>query len=222
MAIGVFGTKEGMTQLYDDTHRTVVPVTVIHADANVVLKHRTQKKNGYSAVQVALIDKKPTRVRRADAGQFRAASEASGKDIAPKKVGREIRLPADPGADLAIGSELTATQFKVGDVIDAIGTSKGKGFQGVMKRHHFAGFERSHGVHEYFRHGGSIGTRLTPGHVLRGKRMPGQMGNARVTIQNLTVVRVDAERGLVFVKGAIPGHTGAVVLLRPAVKAPKK
>jgi large subunit ribosomal protein L3 len=133
---------------------------------------------------------------------------------------RELRATPDQVAAAEVGTVLNvADLFSDGDTIDVTGTSKGCGFAGVMKRYNFAGFIRSHGTHEYFRHGGSIGTRLTPGHVLKGKKMPGQMGNKRVTVQNLQVVRTDAERDLIYIKGGVPGAPGALVLVRKAVKA---
>ncbi|MCO4768819.1 MAG: 50S ribosomal protein L3 [Deltaproteobacteria bacterium] len=218
MALGILGTKEGMTQVFDEETRKVVPVTIIHAAPNVILKQITADKNGYSAIQVAVGDKKATRMNRPDAGQFTAASEASGKTIGPKAVVREFRLSEDPGADLAVGNELTVGLLDGVKLVDVTGISKGKGTQGVMKRYNFKGFIRSHGTHEFFRHGGSIGTRLTPGHVLKGKKMPGRMGNEQVTTQNLTLFRVDAERNLLFIRGAVPGAKGGVVSVRPAVK----
>ena len=218
MALGILGTKEGMTQLFDEENRAVVPVTVIHAAPNVILKQITQDKNGYSAIQVGFGEKKATRVNRPDAGQFNAASEAAGKTIETRKATREFRLSEDPGADLAVGNEVTVAMFDGVVHVDVTGTSKGKGTQGVMKRHNFKGFLRSHGTHEFFRHGGSIGTRLTPGHVLKGKKMGGRMGNETVTTQNLKLFKVDAERNLLFIKGAVPGAKGGLVSVRPAVK----
>lgn len=218
MALGILGTKEGMTQLFDEETREVVPVTVIHASPNVILRHLTQDANGYSAIQVGFKDKKATRVNRPDAGQFRAAAEASGKEIGPRAVVREFRLSEDPGADLAVGNDVTVAVLGETKFVDVTGTSKGKGTQGVMKRHNFKGFLRSHGTHEFFRHGGSIGTRLTPGHVLKGKKMGGRMGNETVTTQNLKLHSVDSEKNLIFIRGAVPGPKGGVVSVRPAVK----
>jgi large subunit ribosomal protein L3 len=218
MALGILGTKEGMTQLFDEEERSVVPVTVIHAAPNVILKQITQDTHGYSAVQVGYREKKATNVNRPDAGQFRAASEASGTTVAPRAHLQEFRLSEDPGADLAVGSELTVGMFEGVKFVDVTGTSKGKGTQGVMKRYNFRGFIRTHGTHEFFRHGGSIGTRLTPGHVLKGKKMPGRMGNVKTTTQNLTIYKVDTEKNLIFIKGAVPGAKGGVVFVRPAVK----
>ena len=218
IGLGILGTKVGMTQLFDADKRVVIPVTVIHAEPNVVLKRFTQDNDGYGSVQVAYGDKRPTRTNRPDAGQFASASEAAGKAISPKKVLREWRLDGDPSDDLAVGSEVTVDRFDGVEFVDVSGTSKGKGFQGVMKKYNFKGFVRSHGTHEFFRHGGSIGTRLTPGHVLKGKKMPGQMGNVRVTTQNLRLHGVDAAKNLLFIVGAVPGRKGGVVEIRPATK----
>lgn len=218
MALGILGTKEGMTQLFDEDARAVVPVTVIHAAPNVILQQKTQDTHGYSAVQVGVGDKKVTRTNRPDAGQFAAAGEASGKAIGPKLVVQEFRLPEDPGADLAVGNEISVNVLDGVKLVDVTGTSKGKGTQGVMKRWNFKGSIRTHGTHEFFRHGGSIGTRLTPGHVLKGKKMSGRMGNEQVTTQNLTLYKIDAEKNLLFIKGAVPGAKGGTVFVRPAVK----
>lgn len=219
MALGILGTKEGMTQLFDEETRKVVPVTVIHAAPNVILQQITQDRHGYSAVQVGYSEKKATNVNRPDAGQFNAASEASGKAIAPRKFMQEFRLSEDPGSDLAVGNEINVGVLSETKLVDVTGTSKGKGTQGVMKRYNFKGFIRSHGTHEFFRHGGSIGTRLTPGHVLKGKKMPGRMGNMQVTTQNLSLYKVDVEKNLLFIKGAVPGAKGGLVFVRPAVKS---
>jgi large subunit ribosomal protein L3 len=218
MSLGVLGTKVGMTSLFDDGKREAVPVTVIRVEPNLITRHRTQGKDGYSAVQVGVQPMKATRANRPDAGQMKAASEALGSPVEPRRVLREWRLEADPGAELAVGKELTLALLSGASHVDVCGISKGKGTQGVMKLHKFAGFENSHGTHEYFRHGGSIGTRLTPGHVFRGKRMPARMGNVRVTIQNLKLHSVDAEKNLVFVVGAVPGPQGALLSVKPAVK----
>jgi large subunit ribosomal protein L3 len=218
MPISLFGTKEGMTQVFDTKDGRVLPVTVIKIETNVVVGHRTQARNGYSAVQVGTRVKRPTLFNRPDAGQFAAASKLAGKEIAPRAVVREVRLAGDPGSDLAVGAEIGVEVMDGVAFVDVIGTSKGKGFQGVVKIHHFKGFSRSHGTHEYFRHSGSIGTRLTPGHVLGGKRMARQMGSERVTTQNLRLHGADRERGLLFVVGAVPGPTGGLVEVRSAVK----
>lgn len=218
MTLGILGTKVGMTQLFDHDERKAIPVTVIHAEPNVILKRFTQKKDGYSSVQVAYGEKKATRINRPDAGQFARASRDAGKTITPKGVLREFRLDEDPGDDLVVGTEVTVALLDGVEFVDVSGTSKGKGTQGVMKRYNFRGSIRTHGTHEFFRHGGSIGTRLTPGHVLKGKKMAGRMGNERVTTQNLRLHSVDAEKDLLFIIGAVPGWRGGLVEVRPATK----
>ncbi len=218
MSLGILGTKEGMTQVFDQESGNVVPVTIVHAQPNVVMQQRTQAEDGYSAVQVGYGDKKLTRVNRPEAGNLRKASEAAGKSISPKLVFREFRLDADPGDDLSVGSEVSVQALEGVKFLDVRGMSKGKGTQGVMKRYNFRGSIRTHGTHEFFRHGGSIGTRLTPGHVLKGKKMPGRMGNETVTVQNLRLYKIDAERNLIFIVGGIPGAKGSVVEVRPAIK----
>ncbi len=218
MTLGIIGTKEGMTQLFDPDTRKVQPISVIHAEPNVIIKHCTGAREGYSSIQVGYLEKNPNRVNRPDAGQFTRASAAADKSIAPRKHLHEFRLDADPGDDLAIGTDITVEVLNDSKFVDVIGTSKGKGTQGVMKRYNFKGFTRTHGTHEFFRHGGSIGTRLTPGHVLKGKKMPGRMGNEQVTVQNLRLHSIDAERNLILVVGAIPGARGGVVEVRPAIK----
>jgi len=212
-SMGLLGCKIGMTQLFDEAGN-VVPVTVIQAGPNTVLQVKTADgADGYDAIQLGYAEKKALLTNKPDAGHFAKAGAT------PKKHVGEIRLPADDVKKFAPGQQLKVTDvFKIGDICDVTGTSKGRGFAGVFKRHHFAGFENSHGTHEYFRHGGSIGTRLTPGHVMKGKKMPGHMGAEQVTVQNMAVVRLDEERGLVFIRGGVPGPNGGFVLVRKAVK----
>jgi len=211
--IGLLGTKLGMTQLFAEDG-SVLPVTVIQAGPCRVLQTKTaESADGYNALQIGFGEQKDTRVSKALKNHTAKTGETVPMHIA------EIRVDAETAAATAPGTELTAGEiFEAGTFVDVTGTSKGRGFSGVMKRHNFAGFERSHGVHEYFRHGGSIGTRLTPGHVLKGKKMPGQMGNKQVTVQNLALVKVDADRGLLYVKGGVPGPNGSVIKVRQAVK----
>ena len=171
----------------------------------------TDGKDGYSALQLGYGSRKEARVTKAELGHTNKI------EAKPFRVVREIRL-ADTksytaGQTLELGSVFTAKEK-----VDVIGASKGRGFAGVMKRHNFRGFKRSHGVHEYYRHGGSIGTRLTPGMTLKGKGMPGRMGNSQVTVQAMKVVRVDTERSLLFIKGGVPGPDGGYVLVRKAIK----
>jgi large subunit ribosomal protein L3 len=209
--MGLIARKVGMTQLYNDDG-TVLPVTVLQAGPCHVVQVKTPEgRDGYSAIQIGFEDAGDA--NRPMKGHFDRAS------VAPQSHLREIRLSADDAGKYTVGQSVGAADvFEAGQTADVTGTSKGRGFAGVMKRYNFAGFIRSHGTHEFFRHGGSIGTRLTPGHVLKGKKMPGQMGNERVTVQNLEVVRVDAERNLVFVRGGVPGPKGGLVVVRHAVK----
>lgn len=219
MTLGILGTKIGMTQLFDEDTRASCPVTVIHAAPNVVLRQFTQARDGYSSVQLGYGEVKPSRVNRPDSGQFTKASTEAGEAIAPTGHLREFRLDADPGDDLKVGSTVTVGLLDGVKFVDVSGTSKGKGTAGVMKRYNFKGAStKSHGTHEFFRHGGSIGTSLTPGHVLKGKKMPGRMGNERVTTQNLKVHSFDTEKNLIFVLGAVAGAKGGLVEVRPAVK----
>lgn len=212
-SMGLYGTKLGMTQLFDEAGN-VVPVTVIQAAANTVLQVKSSDgADGYDAIQLGFGEKKANLTNKPLAGHFAKAGAT------PKKHVGEIRLPEADAKKFSPGQQLKVTEvFAVGDICDVTGTSKGRGFAGVFKRHHFAGFENSHGTHEYFRHGGSIGTRLTPGHVMKGKKMPGHLGAEQVTVQNMAIVRLDEERGLVFIRGGVPGPNGGTVLVRKAVK----
>jgi len=211
---GLLGRKIGMTQLYDQNNHTV-PVTVIDMSGNKVTQVKTEDgADGYTAVQLGIGDRKPSRTNKALDGHF-AKAETSARQWT-----REIRLEAGSTGSYNLGDTISGEGlFGEGDKVDVTGTSKGRGFTGVMKRYNFKGFIRSHGTHEFFRHGGSIGTRLTPGHVLKGKKMPGHMGAAQVTVQNLTIARVDIEKGLLFIKGGVPGANGGYVVVRKAVKA---
>jgi len=212
--MGLLGFKVGMTQIYNENN-DVIPVTVVSVAGNTVLRVKSEDgKDGYNAVQVGIGERKAKHTTKPQ----QVAFEKIG--VQPKKFIREIRVNKEEAAKYSGAQELNVADFfNSGDKIDVTGTSKGRGFAGVMKRHNFAGFIRSHGTHEYFRHGGSIGTRLTPGHVIKGKKMPGHMGNKRVTMQNLHVERVDAERGLLFIRGGVPGANKGLLLIRSAVKA---
>ena len=213
-SMGLVGRKLGMTQIFD-ANGNVTPVTVIEVGPNTVLRAKSEGgRDGYNALQLTFGAKKASRHTKADLGQFAKAGIEGGV-----RVIREIRVGAEQVAAHAVGTQITVGDvFTVGERVDVCGSSKGRGFAGVMKRHNFAGFERSHGVHEYFRHGGSIGTRLTPGMTLKGKKMPGQMGAVKTTVQNLQVARIDVERNLIFVRGGVPGATGAFITVRKAVK----
>jgi len=210
---GLLGQKMGMTQFFT-SEGAATGVTVIDLSSNTVLRVKTDdSKDGYGAIQVGFGPKRAQRTNKAEAGEFAKAG------VFPRKHVREFRLNSGDLEGYEVGQDLSvADHFSEGDLVDVTGTSKGCGFAGVMKRYNFAGFIRSHGTHEFFRHGGSIGCRLTPGHVLKGKKMPGQMGNERVTVQNLRVIKMDAERNLLFVKGGIPGANGGLLEVRQAVK----
>jgi large subunit ribosomal protein L3 len=206
---GILGVKLGMTQVFDDEHR-VVPVTVVQAGPCTVTQVKTPEKDGYTAVQLAYGSKK--HVTKPAAGHLAKA----GIDTA--KVLVEVRLAE--GAELPeVGATVTVDDFAAGEAIDVTGTSKGKGYAGVMKRHNFRGLGDGHGVKKKNRHPGAVGACATPGRTFKGMRMAGRMGGERVTIQNLEVVSVDTEHGLLLVSGAVPGSDGSVVLVRDAVKA---
>ena len=208
-AKGLLGTKLGMTQLWDANNR-IVPVTVVEAGPCVVTQVRTPEVNGYSAVQLGFGAVKPKQLTKPSAGHFEKAG------VTPRKHLVEIRT--SDASEYSLGQELSADTFADGDIIDVTGVSKGKGTAGVMKRHGFSGLRASHGVHRKHRSPGSIGGCATPGRVFKGLRMAGRMGVERVTVQNLTVHAVDAERGLILIKGAIPGNKGGLVVLRSAAK----
>lgn len=210
---GLIGRKIGMTQLFHDGD--AVAVTVIEAGPNhVVAVKNGDSADGYDAVQLGFMDQKQSRVSKAEQGHFQKAGVPVLRHM------QEFRVDAAELGRFQVGSAVgPADIFGEGDSVDVTGTSKGKGFAGVMKRYNFAGFIRSHGTHEFFRHGGSIGTRLTPGHVLKGKKMPGHSGSATTTVQNLSVVKIDADNNLLFIKGGVPGPNGGIVRVRKAVKA---
>ena len=205
----VLGTKLGMTQVWDEAG-LLVPVTVVAVGTNVVTQVRTAEDDGYAAIQLAHGQIDPRKVTQPLKGHFEKAG------VTPRRHLVEVRT-TDAG-EYSLGQEITAEAFEAGAKIDVVGTTKGKGTAGVMKRHGFAGVSASHGAHRNHRKPGSIGGASTPGRVFRGQRMAGRMGNARQTVQNLTVHAVDAEKGLLLVKGAIPGPKGGIVLVRNAVK----
>ena len=208
-ARGLLGRKLGMTQAWDADNK-VVPVTVLAADTNVVTQIRTAETDGYSAVQIGFGEIDGRKVNKPGQGHFAKAG------VTPRRHVVEIRT--DQIADYTLGQEISAEIFTAGDKIDVTATSKGKGFAGVMKRHGFAGVSASHGAHRNHRKPGSIGGCATPGRVFKGLRMAGHMGTDQVTTQNLTVHAVDAEKGLILVKGAVPGPKGALVVIRNAAK----
>jgi large subunit ribosomal protein L3 len=204
--------KIGMTQLFSDTGECI-PVTVLEAGPNRVIQVKTEEKDGYSALQLGFGERRLKRTSKPERGHFEKAGTA------PQRMLRESRLPADEVAKYAPGQEIKVDIFRQGQRVDVIGTSKGRGMTGVVKRHHFSIKRLSHGTHEFFRHGGSIGPGSFPGRVIKGLKMAGRMGNERVTTQNIEVVRVDAERGLLFLRGGVPGHPNAFLRVRSSVKA---
>ena len=206
---GLLGEKLGMTQVWDENNR-VVPVTVIKAGPCVVTQVRTPEVDGYSAVQIAFGQIDPRKVTQPQLGHFAKAG------VTPRRHLIELRF--DNAAEYTLGQELGADTFEAGSTIDVTGVTRGKGFAGTMKRHGFGGVSSSHGAHKNHRKPGSIGACATPGRVFRGVRMSGRMGGDKQTTQNLTIQAVDTDKGLILVKGAIPGPTGSVVLLRTAAK----
>ena len=209
MQKGLIGKKIGMTQLFDDSGK-VIPVTVVEAGPCVVVQKKTTENDGYEAVQVGFGDVKVQRVNKPQAGHFKKA------DVAPKKVLKEFRL--DDCAALNVGDILKADVFAVGDRVDVVGTSKGKGTAGAIKRWNFSRLKESHGTGPVARHAGSLGACSDPSRVYKGKKLAGHLGAERVTIQNLDIVKVDAENNLIAIKGAIPGPKGGIVVLADTVK----
>ena len=205
----LLGTKLGMTQLWDEAGR-VVPITVVRVGTNVVTQIRTPETDGYSAVQLASGELKTKNVTKPLQGHFDKAG------VAPRRKLAEIRT--SDASEYELGQELTADLFEAGQKVDVIGTSKGKGFAGVMKRHGFSGVSASHGAHRNHRKPGSIGACATPSRVFRGLRMAGRMGKDRVTVLNLPVHAVDVEKGIILLVGAVPGNKGGTVVVRTAVK----
>ncbi len=209
-ARGLLGRKLGMTQVWDAENR-IVPVTVVAADTNVVTQIRTRETDGYSAVQLGFGEIDGRKVTKPAAGHFTKAG------VTPRRHTVEIRTEAIE--DYTLGQEISPEIFVAGDLVDVTGTSKGKGFAGVMKRHGFHGVGASHGAHRNHRKPGSIGACATPGRVFKGVRMAGRMGSDTVTTQNVTVHAVDTDRGLILLKGAVPGPKGGLIVLRSAAKS---
>jgi large subunit ribosomal protein L3 len=211
---GLLGEKLGMTQVFDARGR-VVPVTVIKAGPCVVTAVRSPESDGYTAVQLGFGEVDPRKVNKPEGGHFRKAG------VTPRRHVVEIRT--DDAASYQVGQELTADVFAEGSLVDVVGTSKGKGTAGVMKRHGFKGLGASHGTQRKHRSPGSIGACATPARVFKGLKMAGRMGNVRTTTQNLSIHAIDAENNLILVKGAVPGPAGGLVLVRtPSKGAPKK
>lgn len=212
MAIGIVGRKCGMTRVFTEDGVSV-PVTVVEAAPNRVTQVKSLETDGYRAVQVTTGTRRPSRVTKAAAGHFAKAGVDAGRGL------WEFHLEDGEGADLQVGGEIKVDVFQPGQKVDVTGTTKGKGFAGTIKRHHFAGKDATHGNSLSHRTPGSIGQRQTPGRVFKGKRMSGHLGDVRCTTQNLEVVRVDADRNLILIRGAVPGATNGDVLVRPSVKA---
>jgi large subunit ribosomal protein L3 len=215
MAIGVVGRKAGMTRVFTDAGETI-PVTVIEVLPNRVTQVKSQDKDGYRAVQVTYGSRRPQLYSKAVTGHFGKASVAPGRALV------EFRLAESDQGDFKPGTEVKVDLFKVGEAVDVTGTTLGKGFAGVMKRHNFGGLPASHGVSVSHRSPGSIGQRQTPGRVFKGRRMAGHMGVVRRTTENLKVVQVDAERNLLLIRGAVPGAEGGQVIVRPSLKAARR
>jgi len=212
--MGLVGRKCGMTRVFTEDG-TSIPVTVIEAQPNRITQVKTAETDGYRALQVTAGSKKPSRVSKPEAGHFAAAKVEAGDLL------REFRLDDSDEGDFQPGGEFKVDLFQAGQKVDVIGTSIGKGFAGTVKRHNFRTQDATHGNSLSHRAPGSIGQNQTPGRVFKGKKMSGHMGNVRRTVQNLEVVRVDAERNLILIKGAVPGHKGGSVVIRPAIKARK-
>jgi large subunit ribosomal protein L3 len=210
MQKGIIGKKIGMTQIFDENGK-VVPVTVVQAGPCVVSMKKTVENDGYAAVQLGFGDLKPTKVNKPMTGHFKKA------DVAPKRTLREFRFENTDAYEL--GQIIKADVFAAGDKIDVTGTSKGKGYAGVIKRWNFQRLKETHGSGPVARHGGSMGACSTPSRVWKGKKMAGHLGTEKVTVQNLAVVKVDAENNLIAIKGAIPGPNGGTVVIKDSCKA---
>jgi len=215
MAIGVVGRKAGMTRVFTDAGETI-PVTVIEVLPNRVTQVKSEEKDGYRAVQVTYGTRRPQLYSKAVTGHFAKANVAPGRAMV------EFRLADGDKVDLKPGTEVKVDLFKAGQAVDVTGTTLGKGFAGVMKRHNFGGLPATHGVSVSHRSPGSIGQRQTPGRVFKGRRMAGHMGVVRRTTENLKVVQVDAERNLPLIRGAVPGAEGGQVIVRPSLKAARR
>ena len=212
MSLGLIGRKSGMTRIFTEEGNSV-PVTVVEVQPNRVTQIKTPKRDGYSAVQVTTGSRKASHVAKAAIGHFAKANTEAGEGL------WEFRTENEDTTEIELGSEIKVDLFEVGQKVDVTGTSKGKGFQGSVKRHNFQMQDATHGNSLSHRAPGSIGQCQTPGKVWKGKKMAGQMGNQKKTTQSLEVVRIDLENNLILIKGAVPGATGSKVVVRPAVKA---
>ena len=205
----IVGEKVGMTQIWDEDNR-IIPVTVLKVTACRVVQVKTQATDGYSAIQVTMGDRDASKLSKPEAGHFAAAGVAAGDQLL------ELRL--EDVSDYTVGQELSADVFEAGEAVDAIGTSKGKGFTGVMKRHNFKGQRATHGAHLVHRMPGSIGQCATPARVFKGIKMAGRSGSVKVTTQNLKVIQADSDKNLLVIKGSVPGPKGGTIVVRNAVK----
>jgi large subunit ribosomal protein L3 len=212
MAIGLVGRKTGMSRVFTEDGESV-PVTIIQALPNRVTRVRTEESDGYAALQVTTGSVKPSRINKALAGQYAAANSEPGEGLF------EFRATADEIGEIEAGAELTVERFEPGQIVDVSGTSIGKGYAGVIKRHNFSMQDATHGNSLAHRAPGSIGQNQTPGRVFKGKKMSGHMGNVKRTQKGLEVVQVDADRSLLVVKGAVPGHAGGRLVVKPAIKS---
>ena len=214
MRLGIVGKKIGMTQIFNETGIRV-PVTVIDASGCFVTQVKSKETDGYNAIQIGSGEKKPQNVKKPEAGHFKKATVKACRRV------EEIRLSDDQDMSaFKAGARLSVSMFQPGDSVDVCGTTKGKGFQGVMRKYGFSGKPQTHGTSKYFRHGGSIGCATFPGRVIKNRKMPGQMGNKTKTVQNLQIVAIRPEDGLILIRGAIPGANKEFVRIRPATKKP--
>jgi large subunit ribosomal protein L3 len=222
MPSGILGEKVGMTSIFTETGDQI-PVTVIKTSDNMVIGKRTEDSDGYTAVVLGFGKKPVKRLTKPELGYFEKSGAITegedGKRYAPRFV-REFRINDEALAEYEVGATVDMTKlFLVGEKVDITGTTKGRGFTGVMKRHNYKGTKASHGVHEYFRHGGSIGSNTSPARVFKNRGMPGQYGNSRVTVQNMLVVAIMPEDGVILVRGGVPGPNGGLVRVRQAMKS---
>ncbi len=213
MAIGLVASKCGMTRVFDANEGRSIPVTVVLVEANRVTQVKTDETDGYFAVQITKGSQKPSRLNKPQIGHFAKAQVEPGLGL------YEFRVTSDEISKYTVGNELTVSLFKEGQIVDVTGISKGRGFSGVIKRHNFSSQRASHGNSLSHNAPGSIGQNQSPGRVFKGKKMAGQLGNVRCTVQNLEIVKVDSERNVLLIKGAVPGAPGGNVIIRPAVKA---
>jgi len=210
-SIALLGKKIGMTQVFDPDG-TRVGVTAVEVGPCVVVQKKSVEQDGYVALQIGFEDKPERKVKSPERGHFGKA------DVPVKRHLREVRVSEDLAAQFEVGQEIKADSFTPGDLVDVTGLSKGKGFAGVMKRYGFSGAKSTHGVHEAFRHGGSLGQCMTPGRVMKGKKMAGHQGNKQITVQNVEVMRVLAADNMLFLRGPVPGSRNSLLTVRPTVK----